>query len=76
MNVLLDEASAVSVADGAGDDAPAAVHAEDEVSCDAHDGHDGHGRLGARQLRDAWQGHVRALRAFFLCSLIFLNFQI
>jgi len=50
VDVLLDEAGAVSIADGAGDDAPAAVHAEDEVSCDAHDRHGG---LGARQLRDA-----------------------
>ncbi len=39
MHVLLHEASAVGVADRAGDDAPAGVHAEDEVRGDAHDGH-------------------------------------
>lgn len=39
MHVLLHEAGAVGVADWAGDDAPAGVHAEDEVRGDAHDGH-------------------------------------
>lgn len=37
VHVLLHEAGAVGVADGAGDDAPAGVHAEDEVRGDAHD---------------------------------------
>ncbi len=39
VHVLLHEAGAVGVGDRAGDDAPAGVHAEDEVRGDAHDGH-------------------------------------
>ena len=38
VDVLLHEAGAVGVADRAGNDTPAVVHAEDEVRGDAHDG--------------------------------------